>query len=268
MDSLDIETAPLGPFAPAASGVRRWLRSAWVLSAGWASLAIVLTLSTLLALVTFRLGSSRYFHRVARLSGRLVLRISGVRVRVRHRERLRGRRMRLVALNHTSQLDMFVIASLIPPGGTALAKKEMLRVPFIGWAIFAFDVPTVDRSNPTRARQSLAEAAEKLRSRKATVFIAPEGTRSRSGRLGPFKMGLFHLAAQTRAPIIPAVVRGAKECQPMGTLVPRPGLVEVDLLEEIASDDFDDANLHDKRDALRRVFAEALDETEDVTTTP
>ena len=71
-------------------------------------------------------------------------------------------------------------------------------------------------------------------------------------------MGLFHLAAETHAPIIPAVLRGAWECQPMGTIISHPGVVEVELLPEIATDDFGPDNLREKRDELRALYLRVL----------
>lgn len=258
----ETETKPhIGPYPNTPSGLKGILRRGAVLFGAWAFLAVALTVTTVFALVTFRIGLSRYMYKISRFCGRTVLRISGVHVRVINPERLSGQKARIVAFNHTSQLDLFVFASLLPPGGTGLAKREFVLVPFIGWALFAFDFLLINRSHPEKAKRSLVKAARRLRERRATVFYSPEGTRSRDGRLGSFKMGLLHLVAASHAPIVPVVVRGAKECQPMGSHVPQSGVVEIEILPEVDTSDFDADNLHAKRDELRAIFVVALDET-------
>jgi len=247
-----------GPYSDPPRGLWRLVRGVWVVTCGWIILATGLALATGLSLLTLRVGVDRWYPPVVRLIARAMLRLAGVRIRVVNRERLGGRSARLVCINHASQLDMFVIGALMPDGSTAIAKRELLWVPFLGWAFFAFRFITVDRRDSAAARVSLEAAAQRLRERRATVMIAPEGTRSRDGSLGPFKMGLFHLAKASAAPIIPAVVRGARACHPMGQWLPDPGLVEVEFLAPIDTSDFTDANLKQKRDELRELYLAQL----------
>jgi 1-acyl-sn-glycerol-3-phosphate acyltransferase len=255
------DRGPVGPRADAPQGAWRLVRGSVLLGLAWLLFSVVLTGLTLFALLTFRIGARAYFHHIARFCARMVLLVAGVEVRVVNPERLAGRRTRLVAFNHSSQLDLFVCGSLLPPYGTPIVKRELLWVPFLGLAFVAFKVVIVDRSDLGRAKRSLAGAARRLREERATVFIAPEGRRSPDGCLGPFKMGLFHLAAEAHAPIIPAIVRGANECQPMGTIIPHPGVVEVHFLSELPTDDYTADNLHEKRDALRALFLHELGES-------
>lgn len=248
----------IGPFPGAPTGVWRLLRGAVLLAIGWIWVAVTLVLTSLFVLLTFRVGLDRYLHRITRFVAGGVLRLAGIRLRIKGGERLAGRRMRLVSLNHSSQLDLFIMAAILPPGGTAIAKREIYRIPVLGLAFFAFDVPVVDRGDTDAAKVSLADAAQRIRRRAASVFVAPEGTRSRDGSVGPFKMGLFHLAAQTGAPIVPLVIRGASLCQPRGTFIPTPGVVEVEALPEIDTTGWAEADLHEKRDELRALYLTAL----------
>ena len=224
----------------------------------WLLMGVILTTLVVVSLLTFRIGVQSYMHVPSNLVGKLMLRLMGIRLRVVGAEHIKGRKMRIIAMNHTSQLDIFIFASLVPPYGVPIAKKEIARVPFIGWAFFAFKTLLIDRSNLEKSKASFAKASERLRNDQASVIIAPEGTRSRTGELGDFKMGLFHLAAASKAPIVPAIVRGARECQPMGTLLPHPGVVEVEFLPEISTQNFEADNLHHHRDALRKLFIERL----------
>jgi len=251
----------VGPFPNPPRGAWRLLRGAILLAAGWIFVTVSLVLTSLFVLLTLRIGLDRYLHRVTRFVAGGVLRLGGIHLRMKGGERIAERRMRLISLNHSSQLDLFIIAAILPPGGTGIAKREIYRIPVLGLAFFAFDVPTVDRDDAEAARLSLAAAAERIRRRRASVFVAPEGTRSPDGRLGPFKMGLFHLAAQTGAPIVPLVIRGAARCQPRGAILPIPGVVEVELLPEIDTTGWSEVDLHDKRDELRALYQAALGET-------
>jgi len=234
------------------------MRTVVLLVLGWSFMAITTTTFSLVSLLTFRVGVTAYSHYVARFIARGILRLSGVRIELSNGELLRGHRTRIIAINHTSQLDMFIVSSLMPKGGTALAKREIMFIPFLGWIFFAMRVVFVNRGNHQAAMRSVKRAADQIRDRKATVWFSPEGTRAIDGTLGPFKMGLFHLAEATKAPILPMIIRGASECQPMGQLVARPGVVSVELLDEIDTADFTPENLKEKRDALHQLFERQL----------
>ncbi len=252
-----------GPYDDDTSGdseLRRLARKALVLGVGWGAAGLGLTAASAFALGTFRRNSAAYLPLVARTCSKFLLALQGVEVEVINPEFLAGRKPRLVFLNHTSQLDMFLMGSIMPEYGTTLFKREILFVPFFGWAMFAFDVPTINRKNLPKAIASLAKVADVVTKRSATVFISPEGTRSRDGKLGAFKKGPFHLAAQLDATIVIAVVRGAKECQPMGELVASPGVVQIELVTEIATSDFTAENIDEKRAEIRAIYERALGE--------
>ena len=250
--------AAYGPDPGAPTGLWRLVRGGLRLALAWTVVAVGVSLAIVVALLTLRIRSEAWFHLVARGIGRTVLRLGGIRLRVVNGERLAGRRTRILAINHSSQLDMLVFGAIMPPYGTALVKREFLFVPFFGWAFVVFKLLVVDRGDREKAKRSVARAARRLREQRATVFIAPEGTRSRDGTLGPFKMGLFHLAAEVHVPIVPAIIRGAAECQPLGTYIPSPGTVEIELLPEVPTDDYREDNLHEKRDELRALFLREL----------
>jgi putative phosphoserine phosphatase/1-acylglycerol-3-phosphate O-acyltransferase len=91
-----------------------------------------------------------------------------------------------------------------------------------------------------------------------SVLIAPEGTRARDLRLQPFKKGAFHLAAETHVPIVPTIVRGAGECQPVGQLVADPGVVGVEFLPPMPTDDYSTENVDAKSEELHELFARRL----------
>lgn len=192
----------------------------------WIVTTLFCVVVTLVSLVTFD-ARWRVVPAMIRWWGRTMLRLVRVRIDVSGAEHLAGRRMRVVVFNHASMLDAFIVAALLPPGGTAAVKREVLRYPGVNLAIWALGFVIIDRGHTDRARKSLARAAVRMRDEHLSVFIAPEGTRTRDGRLLPFRRGAFHLALDAGAPIVPLVLYGAGTLKPRGSLVTRPGTVRV-----------------------------------------
>src|SRR6188474_1839665 len=110
--------------------------------------------------------------------------------------------------NHQSHIDIPVLYAALPARTfRMLAKTELFQIPVWGRGLRACEFVEVVRADHARARQSIDEAARLMRDG-VSVWIAPEGTRSRDGRIGPLKKGGFHLALGTGAPIVPIAIRG------------------------------------------------------------
>ncbi len=136
-----------------------------------------------------------------------------------HQERFRiePERPYIIMSNHGSHYDIPLIFTGMPGSIRMLAKKELFRVPIWGRAMAASEFISIDRQNRNKAIKDLERAREKMESG-IVLWIAPEGTRSRTGKLNPFKKGGFMLALQTGATIIPVGIRGAWEILPAKTL--------------------------------------------------
>jgi len=119
--------------------------------------------------------------------------------------------------NHASLYDIPVIFEALPGSIRMIAKKELFRVPLWGNAMKACEFLAIDRKNSTQAIKDLEIVREKMHSG-IVPWVAPEGTRSRDGKLGPFKKGVFMLAIQTGATIIPIGIRGTANILPPKTL--------------------------------------------------
>ncbi|HET7504790.1 MAG TPA: lysophospholipid acyltransferase family protein [Kofleriaceae bacterium] len=125
--------------------------------------------------------------------------------------------------NHQSHLDIPVLYATLPsPTIRMLAKTELFRIPLWGRGLRAAEFIEVDRSNHLAAVRSIDEAARLVRDG-ISIYLAPEGTRSRDGRIGKLKKGGFHLALATGAPLVPVAIRGTGKILPPGTLVMRTG---------------------------------------------
>ena len=136
-----------GPTPNPPSGPWRALRTALLLVTGWGFVAVVLTATLLFTAVTLRVGVHRYSHWVARLVGRAARKLQGIELVVEHLERVATREARIVLLNRTSQLDLFIFAALFLPGGSAVGKKEILWVPLIGWCFRALRLEADTRAS-------------------------------------------------------------------------------------------------------------------------
>jgi 1-acyl-sn-glycerol-3-phosphate acyltransferase len=125
--------------------------------------------------------------------------------------------------NHQSHLDIPILYATLPsPTIRMLAKKELFQIPIWGRALRAAEFIEVDRANHTRALESIEVAAELIRDG-VSIWIAPEGTRSRDGSIGRLKKGGFHLASETQTPIVPVAIRGTIAILPRGGRAMRTG---------------------------------------------
>ena len=192
--------------------------------------------------------------RLARVWSRAILVSAGVKIRIRTQRPLTPERPCVFMANHASTSDIWSLFIAIPFPVRMIAKKQLGRIPFFGWAMHAGRFIFIDRQNPIAARRSIEEAARRIK-RGHSVLIFPEGTRTRDGALGPFKKGGFHLAIASGADIVPCGIRGSREVMPRGSMWIHPGSIEVDVGEPISTAGLTD----DDRDALlERVRAQIL----------
>ncbi len=123
----------------------------------------------------------------------------------------------IVMVNHSSLFDIPLSFLAFPNHSLRmLAKKELGRIPFMGQAMKAADFPLIDRKNRLQAIKDL-HAVHKLMETGIVLWIAPEGTRSKNGKVAQFKKGAFITAIQTQATIIPIGIRGANSILPART---------------------------------------------------
>ena len=165
------------------------------------------------------------------LAGELGSVLAGVRLDVTGPEHL-ATRPAVFLFNHQSQLDVLILAKLLRGGFTGVAKKELASAPGFGLVFRLADVAFVDRANTARALEALEPAVRKLRGG-ISLVIAPEGTRSATPALGPFKKGAFHVAMQAGVPIVPIVIRNSGELMWRNASTIRAGSVQIAVLPPI-----------------------------------
>jgi len=182
---------------------------------------------------------------------------AGIEMRVEGEEHLWSQRPAVFIFNHQSAVDTVLVAKLLRRDFTGIGKQEIRRNPVFG-PVFAFaGVVFIDRTDRNKAIEALRPAVEAL-SQGRSIAIAPEGTRSRTGQLGPFKKGAFHIAMQAGVPIVPIVFRNALDVLPRGAVVMRPATVETVVLPPIDTHGWTRAGLDAEIEAIRRRYLEVL----------
>jgi 1-acyl-sn-glycerol-3-phosphate acyltransferase len=188
------------------------------------------------------------------ISNRLAIfgvRLVGVKILVRGMENLEAGRNYIFMANHTSNLDPPVLLPTIPGRCSVLVKKELFRVPVLGTGMKMASLVPVDRSDREAAIESVNAATAVLR-QGLHMLIFPEGTRSRDGRLLPFKKGPFHLAIDSGVFVAPVTILGTYELWPKAKFGLRPGRVAVLFHRPIDPRNYPD------RDSLMKAVAEVI----------
>jgi len=201
--------------------VRSWI---WTIPA--ASVVTAVLITTAVATSPFA-PAGRWQTRLYRLWARAVLALFGARVRVSGGERLSPRGHYVFVSNHLSLADTPVMLHALPVPFKFLAKRELLRVPFIGWYLRRAGHLTVDRRSVRSSIESLNEAARLIREHSLSVLIFAEGRRSPDGTLQPFKDGAAWLAIESGAEAVPVAILGTDRVLPAKDSCILPGDVEV-----------------------------------------
>jgi 1-acyl-sn-glycerol-3-phosphate acyltransferase len=226
------------------------VRSVWV----YANLfAITIALSSVVVLCALFRIRGKIYDWAARFWSQWMLFVSGVRVRLEGFENALADRPRIFASNHQSWFDVFALAAKLPGPYRFVAKRELAKIPIFGQAWQAAGHICVDRGDRQSAIGSLEEAGARLRRENSAVVIFPEGTRSPTGELLPFKKGAFMLALHTGVDIIPIGIAGSRNILRKRDWRVRPGEIIVRVGKPIPTAQYS----VEQRDALiARVRAE------------
>lgn len=181
-------------------------------------------------------------------------RILAIEVEITGLERLDPKTPSVFMSNHESFLDGPLLLMVIPGAARVILKKSVLRIPVLGAAMRHAGYVPVDRKGAEGGKRSIARAAGLMRERGYSFLIFPEGTRSRDGRLGPFRRGGFFLALAAGAPVVPVTVRGTFELMPKGRPFARKGKVEVVFHEPVPVTGHSAETMAELMDRVRRAI--------------
>jgi 1-acyl-sn-glycerol-3-phosphate acyltransferase len=214
-------------------------------------------LSILLSVVG---NKGNWSHISARIWGRSILAASGIQVRVTGMENIDPAKSYIYMSNHQSNFDIPVLLAFLRVQFRWLAKEELFKIPFFGYAMQRVGYISINRSDRRSAFQSLKRAAEIIRGG-VSVMIFPEGTRSLDGRIRPFKKGGFILALDAGVPIVPVVIRGTRSIMPKERLRIRSGRVTLEILAPIDTTAYARKNKDDLIAAVRRAICDGFYQT-------
>lgn len=192
-------------------------------------LAVVWTMVT--SLVTIFVVSVRldglWLEKFIRFWARYVCAIALCPVTIEGSENIDPKKQYIFLANHQGSFDVFVIYGFLPNRFSWIMKKELRKIPLVGFACKKIGHIFIDRSSPVKSMQSLAEAERTITERGASIVMFPEGTRSRNGEVGRFKGGAFKMAGDLDFDIAPMTIRGSFEVMPKGSYWINPHRITV-----------------------------------------
>ena len=177
-----------------------------------------------LAVIT---GDIRLLHKVTCLIVSAGYWVAGIRLRVEGRELVPAGRACIFMANHVSNLDAPALISHIPGRTSAFSKRSVFKLPIFGYCLKLAEYIPVDRTGNRADAQASVDAASRLLAKGLHITTFVEGTRSRDGRMQPFKKGPFYLAMQSGAPCIPVSIYGTETMMAKGSFAIKPGTAHI-----------------------------------------
>jgi 1-acyl-sn-glycerol-3-phosphate acyltransferase len=162
------------------------------------------------------------------------LRLSGMKVRIRGEKLLDPNQTYVFISNHRSYLDTATLFAYTGRRIGLVAKKELLKVPILGYGMGYVNVMAIDRSDRERALQTMQAATDRIRFG-ISFGVFAEGTRAKPGEFLPFKKGAFYMAVQAGVPIVPVAIRNTDRLMGKGTGESKPGTIEMVLLPPVST---------------------------------
>ena len=155
------------------------------------------------------------------------LKIGGIRIDVTGREQLDPQQRYIFMSNHISNLDPPLLLPLLPGRTSVFLKRSLMKIPVLGYAMRLGRFVPVDRDGSVESAKQSVETARQVLESGLHVMTFVEGTRSRDGRLLPFKKGPFYLAMETGAPVVPVSIWGTESMMKKGSVSITPGTAHV-----------------------------------------
>jgi 1-acyl-sn-glycerol-3-phosphate acyltransferase len=208
----------------------------------------VLLIGTPFVLLAIVIRNPSMLYRVGEWGVRLGLFLSGITVRIEGGDHIQRERAAVYAVNHASNVEppiLFVALRDLFPRLRILYKAELRSLPILTQAFDLGGFVPLERGNPEQSLPAIDRAAQALREG-SSFLIFPEGTRSRTGALLPFKKGGFIMALKAQAPVVPVAISGARNAMRKGSYVIRPVEVRVRFGRPVETAGLE----HDQRDAL------------------
>jgi 1-acyl-sn-glycerol-3-phosphate acyltransferase len=191
----------------------------------WAAMAtIILGIHVMITGLLSRTGNLAFS--ISRLWAYTMLAVSFVGTELKNKEKILKGTSYIIISNHQSLYDILALVTTLSIQFRWFIKKEILKIPIFGYALYASRNIFVDRSNTRKSIESINKGVDRL-PREAGVMVFAEGTRSADGQIHEFKKGGFITAVTRKIPILPVTVNGSRRVMPKGSLVVKPGKIQV-----------------------------------------
>jgi 1-acyl-sn-glycerol-3-phosphate acyltransferase len=230
----------------------------------WAFFGIMNTLFWVLfgILLSLFLAGSRTIHFYCAVPwAKIILWGTGVRVQVKGLSNIDKHKPYIFIPNHLSFFDIFALLAYLPVNFKFILKKELIRIPVLGWSMKRAGYISIDRSSPAKARRTLMRAVERIKSGTSLVMFA-EGTRGYNGHLQPLKRGAFQLAIASGVPVVPVAIKGTREIMPKGSFTLRKGSIVIQLENPIETIDYTKQTMPDLIERVSGSIRVMLEEQE------
>jgi len=228
------------------------IRTLYILT--WVVLA-TLVCGILVIVLSFFVRSGNPLHKIARFWGKSILVVSGVKVCVKGLSNIDLSAPYIYMPNHQSNFDIPVLLGHLTVQFRWLAKMELFKIPIFGRAMRKAGYISIDRYHRESAIESLKVAANKIKNG-VSVLIFPEGTRSRDGKIQPFKKGGFVMAIDSGIPIVPVVITGTRAIMPKGRFRVYPGHVSMVIRKPIDTSTYIRETKEVLMESVRRVICD------------
>ncbi len=217
-----------------------------------------------IAIICFLFRTAQPLYVLGRGAMRLGQWILGLRLRVMGLEGLDEKKTYVFMPNHLSFLDGPLMFMIIPRAVRIILKKEVFRIPIIGWAMKIAEFIPVDRLGIRGGKKSVERAISLVRDKGYDFLIFPEGTRSLDGELKPLKRGGFFIAVNSQTDIVPVSIQGTFKLMPKGQFFVKRGQIKVEFHPAISVQDYSLDNLPNLLEKVRFAMASGLDEESEI----
>lgn len=197
------------------------------------------------------------------LFGDFATAITGVELEVEGEKNLWTARPCVFVFNHQSKADVMIMAKLIRRDMGGVGKKEIKDIPILGKLMEWGGTVFVDRADGQSAIKAMEPLIDAIRVEGKSIVIAPEGTRTLTPKLAPFKKGAFHLAMQAGVPIVPVVIHNATDVAPKNEFVMRPATVKVTVLPPVDTSRWSPKTVNEHVREVRAMFQAVLGQSDE-----
>jgi 1-acyl-sn-glycerol-3-phosphate acyltransferase len=213
-------------------------------------------MAVMVILLSFIKAGGDTVHKIGRIWAKWILAVSDIKVTIKGRSNLKPGKSYIYMPNHMSNFDIPVLQAYLPVQFRWLAKAELYKIPIFGQAMKSAGYISIDRSDRRSAIESLNQAAKIIRNG-VSVIIFPEGTRSRTRSIQPFKKGGFFLAIDSGVSIVPIIIHGTDQIMPTKKISIKPGNVTLEIAEPIKTSNYTRKTKDDLIKKVRGIILES-----------